>query len=314
MIHALSLNAALAESVWFREPTGSVERDLPMDFGGPSVACKAVNAFRTIQALEPGRHRLLISLGGERGQRIAHLLGADGVPHEPLPRTAENRRTLVIFRRRRGAGYDSWEWKGEARLSASELAALVDRVSHVALRGTLVLVSGTPPALPREFSWSPLFDALGAAGARVVLDSSQWRAVMAGGFAPWVLKINRAEWGRGAPTQRLLVSQMQRLARRRSMHAVIVTDGRRGAHVATADAAWRVWLEPREGVVYPIGSGDAFAGGLCVALDRGESIEKALELATLCAFENLSSPQPGEVDPARFKHWAKRVKVRRLAG
>jgi fructose-1-phosphate kinase PfkB-like protein len=313
MITVLSVNAALAEPAWFDTPPVRLDQDLPMRLGAPEVACKAVNAFRTLEVLEPGEHRLIVSLGGKTGEAITRLLSERGVPHEIISRGEENRRTLVLYRRRRGPGYDSWEWKTEAKVSVRDFDGLLHRARSLAGEGETVLVAGTPPTLPGDLTWAPLFDALRECGARVVLDSSQWKRIMDGGFAPWVLKINRAEWGSAARTAAALAKQMKRLARLKGMHAIVVTDGAQGAYAAAPDEAWHVRMEEKPGkTIFPIGAGDAFAAGLCAAYGRGESHEKALRLATVCAFESIHSPTPGVLDPQRMKHWGKRVKIEAL--
>ena len=44
---------------------------------------------------------------------------------------------------------------------------------------------------------------------------------------------------------------------------------------------------------FPVGSGDAYLGGLLTALDRGDDLGTALRLATAAGVANAQIPGPG---------------------
>jgi sugar/nucleoside kinase (ribokinase family) len=48
---------------------------------------------------------------------------------------------------------------------------------------------------------------------------------------------------------------------------------------------------------YPVGSGDAFLGGLVTALDRGDGWRDAIALALGAATANAEMPGAGRLDP-----------------
>ena len=50
--------------------------------------------------------------------------------------------------------------------------------------------------------------------------------------------------------------------------------------------------------VNSVGSGDCFAAGLTLALQRGDGAAAALRLAVAAGAANATSPYNGEVDPA----------------
>ena len=60
---------------------------------------------------------------------------------------------------------------------------------------------------------------------------------------------------------------------------------------------WRVSTRPVK-AVNPVGSGDCFAAGLTLALQRGEGAAAALRLAAGAGAANAVSPYNGDVDPA----------------
>ena len=52
---------------------------------------------------------------------------------------------------------------------------------------------------------------------------------------------------------------------------------------------------------YPVGSGDAFLGGLAVGLVGGASLGGALRLASAAAAANAVMPGAGDLDPATLE-------------
>jgi len=90
--------------------------------------------------------------------------------------------------------------------------------------------------------------------------------------------------------------------------AYIVTRGAEGAVVALAAGsaiAGRLYARGP----YPVGSGDAFLGGLVTAVERGDGWESALATALGAATANAEIPGAGRLDPARAKDLAARAEV-----
>lgn len=90
------------------------------------------------------------------------------------------------------------------------------------------------------------------------------------------------------------------LRKRFGCHAVVVTDGERGA-AASADAFEGIVPPPRVTVVDATGAGDAFLGGLHAGLHHGLGWEDALRLANACgaACVERMGAFPADVEWAR---------------
>jgi len=89
----------------------------------------------------------------------------------------------------------------------------------------------------------------------------------------------------------------------RGAAGVVVTLGRSGAVVVTADGTNRLVPAGAQGV-YPVGSGDAFLAGLAVGIARGDDVPTAARLGMAAGAANASIPGAGELDPlvvARFE-------------
>jgi fructose-1-phosphate kinase PfkB-like protein len=78
---------------------------------------------------------------------------------------------------------------------------------------------------------------------------------------------------------------------------VIVTAGRAPTLLTDGSRFWKVDA-PVVDAVNPIGSGDALAAGVAVALVRGQELPNALCLGVACAAANAQTAHAGHVDAA----------------
>lgn len=292
MITIISLNAAFALDVHLRP--GRLNRDQRAKSIGSFVACKAVNAFRTIEALEPARHRLVISLGGHTGGLIARELNRERLPFDTAAAAEENRQTVVVNQ----TPNRQVEWKGKRHMGIEGLKALCESTTRGLTKGDIVLVSGSLPKVNPFSEWRSLFNDIEETGARLIIDSANFPDLLRIGVNPWVLKINREEWGKWTGkvrSQKTSMASARKLVEERGLRSVVVTDGPRGSWAVTSDKSYVV-KPPARKTGWAVGCGDAFAGGLSVALSNGKDCEEALRIATICADLNLRNPVPGHID------------------
>ena len=66
------------------------------------------------------------------------------------------------------------------------------------------------------------------------------------------------------------------------VETIITTRAELGCHVLTKGAAVTVPVVPTDNAVDPTGAGDAFRGGLIKGLVQGDSVQRAVQLGTLC--------------------------------
>jgi 1-phosphofructokinase family hexose kinase len=88
---------------------------------------------------------------------------------------------------------------------------------------------------------------------------------------------------------------------RRGARRAVVTAGAAGAAIAEAgeDPSWAP--APAVAVRNPIGAGDAFVGGLAVALERDEPFASAVATGLAAAAASVETDGAGVVDPARVR-------------
>ena len=116
---------------------------------------------------------------------------------------------------------------------------------------------------------------------------------------PAVVKINAGE---AADATTIAVNDAQSaegaaaVLLERGAGAVVVTLGPQGAVVVTSLGTTR--LKPPEiRGAYPVGSGDAFLGGMAIGIGREDDIVDAARLGVAAAIANALVPGAGELDP-----------------
>ena len=84
--------------------------------------------------------------------------------------------------------------------------------------------------------------------------------------------------------------------RKRGAGAVVVTLGAAGAVAHDATGSWHLSTDEPPGR-YPVGSGDAFLGGLAVGLTNGDALIDAARLGMAAGIANAGTPGAGELSP-----------------
>ncbi|WP_447934798.1 1-phosphofructokinase family hexose kinase [Stenotrophomonas lactitubi] len=204
-------------------------------------------------------------------------------------------------------------------LRDADLDAVSGRLAALLQPGLPVVLSGSLPAgLPAD-AWAQLQAQAGAAGARVLLDTSGDTLVAAlngmHGALPYAVKPNRHEleaWtGTPLPDRSALRAAGQALVERGVALVAISmgTDGalfidRRGALVARP---------PRLAQGSTVGAGDAMVAGIAAALlEPSLDLAGGARLATAFSMSRLESGDARRLDPAQVREWTGDVLIERL--
>ena len=127
---------------------------------------------------------------------------------------------------------------------------------------------------------------------------------------PDLVKVNSSEatevvGERGSPVA--VATELRRVAGG-DRHAVVVTLGAEGAVAIDEEGTTlRATLEARGR--YPVGSGDAFLGGLVAELDGGGTLRVALASALGAGAANAELPGAGRLERERARALAARARV-----
>lgn len=231
---------------------------------------------------------VIAPLGGRTGALVAELAAAEGIVVRAVPVAAETRSCVTV------AADDGLTefYETAAELAADEAAAFIEAARTAPGAGWTVLAGSVGPGVPL----SALVDVLRArseAGERVAVDThGPALAAIVRGLRPALVKVNRHE----ASELLELDSDALHLAKKlRDLTdgIVVVTDGEAGSAAASDEGGWRVPPPPRGR--YPVGSGDAFLGGLVAALAQQQTLPDALAQASAAGAANAAELGGGQL-------------------
>ena len=263
---------------------------------------KGLNAARAAATLGAGVRAVAI-LGGHAGGWIANELDSEKVPYRALWVDGETRSSLSVADRSSGEMTEFYE-RGEAiqeSLWPELMAALADDLPGA----DLLTISGSlPPRAPLD-GYRRIVELAHGMGVPVVLDAAGHyleRALEAG---PDTVKINAAEAAALFDVKATEVHSCDAASALRSRaggegHAAIITLGDQGIVAAAHDGfEWTGSIDAKGS--YPVGSGDAFLGGLALALGRALRWPEALALALGAAAANAELAGAGRLDADRAR-------------
>jgi tagatose 6-phosphate kinase len=246
--------------------------------------------------------------GGDRGAALLRGLDEAGVRHDFVAVPAPTRLCTTVIDRTGGTVTELVE--ESSPVNAAHWAELFDRTTALLPRAAVLVLSGSlPPGGPTDF-YSRCAEAAAASGCRAVLDGRGEPLRMALRVTGLTVKLNREELA--ATVGRPLEADADlRDAMRQTCPpggSVLVTQGARGAVAWDGGRFWHIPAPPVK-AVNPIGSGDAFAAGLAVAIERGAGPAEAYVLAAACGAANALTERAGVVDPGEVERLRGDVKV-----
>jgi tagatose 6-phosphate kinase len=262
---------------------------------------KAINVARVAHTL--GEEVVVTGfLGGDTGKFIREQLTADGIPHDFVEVEPKTRTCVTILDHHHGQVTELVE---EAKRVEPEAWEQIDaKIDALLPRAKMMVLSGSlPPHSPEDF-YGRCVRKANERGIQTIVDASGQPLLGAWRERPTILKPNRRELERTLGRH----TKNEFLAGRYGAHWAVVTEGKAGATVSDGTRLWRI-RSPEVQAVNPIGSGDAVAAGLAVALVRGQSMPDACRLAIACGAANAMTPKAGHVLPVDVELLEKKVDV-----
>jgi 1-phosphofructokinase family hexose kinase len=262
---------------------------------------KGLNAARAAATLG-GSVTAVGIVAGRAGDWIVERLAELGIDRRMVRSDGETRSCVSILDRSSGAMteiYERGEEIGPAAWDGLEAAIRAELepgdVAAVALSGSL------PPGAPADgYARIARLATEGSPPVPILVDTygPALAAVLA--ERPAIVKLNAIEAGEASGItvgDDASAVEATRVLRDLGAGAVVVTLGAGGAVVATAAGRARLVPPDRRGS-YPVGSGDAFLGGLALAVQRGEAVVEAARLGLAAGIANAQVPGAGRLDPA----------------
>jgi 1-phosphofructokinase family hexose kinase len=248
-------------------------------------------------------------LAGHAGRWLVEALEAEGVPGTFAWVDGETRASLSVADRASGGLTEFYERGDDIGEGGWDLLEEVVR-DTVAGLSWMTMSGNLPPGAPDE-GYARLIAIAREFGVRTALDARERALAWGIEAGPDLVKVNVEEsaWVLGGTIASLDEAGAAALALRERLGgsgAGIVTCGADGALVAGPDGELlrgRLYVEGP----YPVGSGDAFLGGLVTAIDRGDAWRDAVTLALGAATANAEMPGAGRLDPVAAAELAARA-------
>lgn len=285
MIYTLTLNPAIDKTVEIDGlELGGVNRIATMrtDAGG-----KGINVSKVISKLS-GKSVALGIIGGSGGDMIENSLKEMGIDTDFVKVKDETRVNLKIIDTKNKVNTDINE--PGAPVSADVIEAVEKKLASVIKKGDIAVLAGSVPKGTPADIYGRLVRLCNAHEACAVLDVDG--ALMAPGLEakPYLIKPNIDELSRlcgkklvtpqdaAAPAKELVASGIEK---------VVVSLGGDGALFVDKNG---VYLGHSVDVVVrsTVGAGDSMVAAICLALDRGYSIEELIKLSIATSAANVT--------------------------
>lgn len=260
---------------------------------------KGLNVARTIQAL--GGEPLCMGLiGGHTGNLFEELAQHEGLSAHWTRVKNETRTCIILVEDVKDATVIN---DPGANVTAEECEIFVHDIWQQAEPHQLVCISGSlPPGFSLDI-FEALLRGLVKKGKSVWVDTSGTALKTALKLNGLNIKVNAAELS-DALGMKISNADQAIFACRQLLNdgisSAVVTLGKDGAVLAAPSGTWTAY-PPVIKVVSSVGSGDAFLGGLAVALDRGHPLATALQHGVAAGAANALHFGGGKVDREEFK-------------
>jgi 1-phosphofructokinase family hexose kinase len=262
---------------------------------------KGLNAARAAAALG-GSVMAVGIVAGRAGDWIAQQLVELGIQSAMARAGGETRTCVSILDRATGSMTEIYEHGAE--IQPADWDALETIVRTELNRGDVVAValSGSlPPGAPAD-GYARIARLASTASAPAAVLADTYGPALAAVLAerPAVVKVNALEAAEASGIPVTDVSSAfdaTRVLRKAGAERVVVTLGAGGAVVEDTDVRAHLIPPDRRGS-YPVGSGDAFLGGLAVGWQRGEPAVEGARLGLAAGIANAQVPGAGRLDPA----------------
>lgn len=274
---------------------------------------KGLNAARAASTLG-GSVVVVAVLGGHAGTWIAERLAELGVATRTIEVEGETRTCVSVLDRSTGRLTEFYEPGLAVPAGAiASLEAVVRDELEQADVGTLAISGSLPAGAPRD-GYARLVAVARERGATTIVDSHGNALEAALVARPAVIKVNAAEAAEVCgmpvddPTSAATAAGRLREA---GAGSVVVTLGRDGAVACDEAGCANLWSTAPAGS-YPVGSGDAFLGGLAVALVAGDSLVDAATRGMAAGMANARLPGAGVLDVTTVDELRTTIQVARL--
>jgi tagatose 6-phosphate kinase len=270
---------------------------------------KGLNVAHVIKRLG-GDVRLCLLLAGHSGAWIAEELSHEGIPADIVWSQGETRTCVSVFDPETHVVTEIYE-TGTA-ITPTEWACFETLVGKALTHVALATFSGSlPPGGPTD-GYARLVKLAHQESVPSVLDTHGEPLQAALAIRPHIVKVNAREAGEiigqdGIRTPQDAASAALEL-REKGVELAIITLGGAGAVAANEREVWLA-TPPSIPVLSPVGSGDAFLGGLVLALQNRETMAEALRFGIAVGAANALALGAGTFERRAVTDLLPKVKI-----
>ena len=270
---------------------------------------KGLNVARTIHRLGGGV-RACALLAGHAGRWIADQLQQEGIPVEIAWAEGETRTSFSVVDP--GSGQLTEVYEASPVIDPSTWRRFERGVEHCLDEARWATFSGRLPEGAPLDGYAQLLRLAGEYGVRAFLDTSGDGLSLALEETPWLVKLNAAEASEfldGAVDSPGSAIAAAHALCNMGAKSAIVTLGAQGAVAVSHSGAW-IAASPRIPALAPVGSGDAFLGGLVIGLSRGMDLAGSLPLAVAAGAANALTLGTGVLERSQVFDLVSQVQVK----
>ena len=268
-----------------------------------------INVARNLHLLGDRVHAVFPA-GGSNGDMIETMLRSESISCQRIPVNHATRQNLALTETATGRMYHL-VFPG-AELSEAEWRACQSAIRHASDSTCYLVLSGSlPPRVPEDF-YARLADEAAQHSIRVVLDTSGRPLEPTLDTGVYLAKLNRKELaqlgysGDWSPESQLAL--MAELVQQGAATLLVVTQGDKGALMATAGGEKLQVIPPHVDMVSHVGAGDSFVSMMVHSLNQGSAESEALAYGVAAAAATVSTPGNRIPDQARVEALFARVK------
>jgi 6-phosphofructokinase 2 len=248
-----------------------------------------INVARAIHRLG-GQATALWSQGGPAGQRFLELLNEEAIPHQPIPIAGPTRENLIVYEESSEQQY-RFGMPGP-ELDQQELNRWIEAIDRMDPPPDYFVASGSlPPGAPADL-YARMADRLGP-DCRTIVDAKGVALREAVQRGVYLIKPNVRELagltGQDADEGQAVERQAKSLVENQKVQVVVVSLGRGGALLVTADVV-RHFRSPTVPIRSKVGAGDSMLAGIVLSLARNETVDQAVAFGVAAGTAAVMTP------------------------
>lgn len=308
MILVLNLNASVDKKYKLRDiKKGQVIRadSVHNTAGGKGIHVANVSTILGENALVTG------FLGGNTGEFIEEELSRMNINHDFVKIKNPTRECLAFITE----DLEQTEvLEPGPKLYNGELEKFLVKYRELLKKASVVVASGsTPKNVPKDI-YKKLIDIAKKSNKKFLLDTSGELLVKGIEAKPFFIKPNKDEiediMGRKVETTEDVLNEIDEF-HKKGIEFVVVSLGKDGSIAGYKGEKYKVMI-PKVKAINPVGSGDAYVGGIAVGLERGYGVEELLAFASACGTSNALEEETGVVDEEMVKKLIQNIEVRKI--